>query len=127
MKSIDSFILERLKLSKDSKISSNKTNVINKVKHDFFESSYILKNAYKYNENNFVDGFDKWLSDVIDKYNYEYKDLGEFDINAPEPLVDYDAEFDYKAKNSSYYEFWAGPKILGYARNDWDCRYYYIK
>lgn len=127
MKAINQFILECLKLSKDSKITSNKTNIINKVKHDFFESSFVLKNAYKYDENNFVEEFDKWLSYVIDKYDYEYKDLGEFDINAPEPLDDYDIDFDYKAKNGDYYEFWAGLKILGYARNDWDCRYYYIK
>lgn len=126
MKDINQFIIERLKLFKDSKITSNKTNIINKVKHDFFESNSGLKNAYKYDENNFVEGFDKWLSAAVDKYDYEYRDLGEFDINAPEPLDDYDVEFDYKAKNGKYYEFMAGPKILGYIINDWDCRYYYI-
>jgi len=126
MKDINQFIIERLKLSKDSKITSNKTNIINKVKHDFFESNSCLKNAYKYDENNFVEEFDKWLSAAVDKYDYEYRDLGEFDINAPEPLDDYDVEFDYKAKNGKYYEFMAGPKILGYTINDWDCRYYFI-
>lgn len=126
MKDINQFISERLKLSKDSKITSNKIDVINKVKHDFFESDSNLRNAYKYDEMDFVNGFDKWLSDAIDKYDYTCKDLGEFDINAPDPLDDYDVDFDYMVKNSKYYEFWAGPKLLGYCINDWDCRYYYM-
>jgi hypothetical protein len=141
MKSIKSFVLERLnftsesislnerlKLNSDSKINPKRNRIIEKVINTFSKYDTHLGVRFKGDEE-FKKQFCEWLSNAIYKYNWELEDLNDYIDDGPEPLDDFDIDFDYKFINGWYYEFWSGKKILGWRReidgkeDDW--QYFY--
>jgi len=134
MKSIKSFVLERLssiderlKLNSDSKIKSYKDKVINHVIFTFSDNYNNLGSCLRISSI-FKNEVYEWLSKEIDKYNYRLEDLNDYIDDGPEPLDDFDVDFDYNIFRI-YFEFWSDKKILGWRReidgkeDDW--QYFY--
>ena len=122
MKTIYSYILERLMLKPGS---------MKKLRSDSLLIHKIIK-AFKgiepdiFNDQNLIKMLENWLVEKIDKYNFTLNKLNNFLTDAPDPIEDFDIDFDYRANDNSYIEFFAGPKVLGFFCNDIG-NYFYIK
>ena len=130
MKTLKILLTERLKISKNGSLY-NKNKVIEHVINTFSDNYNNLGSCLRISSI-FKNEFCEWLSKEIDKYNYRLEDLNDYIDDGPEPLDDFDVDFDYNIYRI-YFEFWAGPKILGFraepldkANGEETWQYFYI-
>jgi len=123
MKLINRYINEKLKLSNQSKLKNKDDEIIEYAINDFCHC-HPFKDEIAVN-NNFLIVVKRYITEYIKKYNYDLEDFKKkFLWDGPDPLDDYDVDWDYKSKkDGSYYEFIIGPQILGFICDN--INYYY--
>ncbi len=114
MKTIYNFIYEKLKLNNQTKLKDINYEIIEFVINDFCHC-LSFKDEIAVN-NNFLIVVMRYITAYVKKYHYNLEDFKKkFLWDGPDPLDDYDVDWDYKSKkDGSYYEFIMGPKILGF-------------
>lgn len=109
MKTIVNYILEKLKLNPNSKLDSN-SMIREKIISNFKKCP-----AFDEKNNKFFEKVNIWLNEKIDKNNLTISKLNNFLDDGPEPLDDYEIDFDYYLNNVGYFEFISDKNILGFS------------
>ena len=134
MKSLNNYIVERLKLNKDSKIKIRETNKL-KETYQFIYKQFMATSFDVEKDMDFINQIMGFIQTYVDNYDFD-KDYLVWNEDAPEPIDDYEVVMDHKSffpnmpkrlgTKEVYYEFIVGPKIIGYTSND-DYYYFYNK